>query len=72
MLPYNWKIENIIPIVKPRRQRNTSTSKYSRNSLLNTEPVVLVKLLSKRIKHNLYKTEYLKGNQYVFTPPKYC
>jgi len=68
--PDNWKIAKIFPIVKPGRERSTDTSKYRPISLLNTEGKILEKLLSKRIMHHLYKTEYLNGNQYGFTPQK--
>jgi len=37
---------------------------------MNTEGKVLVKLLSKRITHHLFKTEYLNENQYGFMPQK--
>ena len=68
--PDNWKIAKILPIVKPGREKSPDTSKYRPISLLNTEGKVLEKLLSKRIMHHLYKTEYLNENQYVFKPQK--
>jgi hypothetical protein len=60
--PVNWKIAKILPIFKPGREKCADTSKYLPISLLNTEGKVLEKLLSKRITHHLYTTEYLKKN----------
>jgi len=68
--PVNWKIAKILPIAKPGREKNADTSKYRPISLLNTEGKVLEKLLSKRITHHLYMTEYLNENQYGLTPQK--
>ena len=68
--PVNWKIAKILPIAKPGREKSADTSKYRPISLLNTEGKVLEKLLSKRITHHLYTTEYLNENQYGFTPQK--
>ena len=63
MLPDNWKIAKILPIVKPGRVNSVDTSKYRPISLLNTEGKVLGKLLSKRIMRHLFKTEYLNEYQ---------
>jgi len=68
--PVNWKIAKILPIAKPGREKSDDTSKYRPISLLNTEGKVLEKLLSKRLTHHLYTTEYLNENQYGFTPQK--
>jgi len=68
--PENWKIAKILPIVKPGRENSANTSKYHPISLLNMEGKVLGKLLSKRIMHHFYKTEYLNEHQYGFTPQK--
>jgi hypothetical protein len=68
--PKNWKIAKMLPIVKPEREKSADTSKYRPISLLNTEGKVLENLLSKRIMHHLYKTQYLNINQYGFTPHK--
>jgi hypothetical protein len=68
--PENWKIAKILLIVKPGRENSADTTKYRPISLLNTEEKVLEKLLSKRIMHHLYKTEYLNKHQYGFTPQK--
>ena len=69
--PENWKVAKILPIVKPGRETSTETSKYRPISLLNTEGKILEKLLSKRIMHHMYRTEYLNKNQYGFTPKEY-
>jgi len=68
--PVNWKIAKILPIAKPGREKNADTSKSRPISLLNTEGKVLERLLSKRITHHLYTTEYLNENQYGFTPQR--
>ena len=68
--PDNWKITKMLPIVKPGRENSADTSKYRPISLLNTEGKVLGKVLSKRIMHHLFKTEYLNEHQYGFTPQK--
>ena len=68
--PVNWKIAKILPIPKPEREKSVDTSKYRPISLLNTEGKVLEKVLSKRITHHLYTTEYINENNYGFTPEK--
>ena len=68
--PVNWKIAKILPIAKLGREKSADTSKYRPISILNTEGKVLEKLLSKRITHHLYTTEYINENKYGFTPEK--
>jgi len=68
--PENWKIAKILPIIKPGKEHISDPSKYRPISLLNTEGKVLEKLMSRRIMHYLYKTEFLNNNQYRFTPQK--
>jgi hypothetical protein len=66
--PTNWKIAKIHLIVKPGREKSADTSEYRSISLLNSEGKVMEKLLSKRITHHLYTTQYLNENQYGCTP----
>lgn len=66
----NWKIAKIVPIIKPGSENGTDTSMYRPISLLNTEGKALENLLSKRIIHQLQKTENVNGIQYRFTPQK--
>ena len=68
--PKNWKISKIVPIAKPGREVSLDPSKYRPISLLNIGGTVLEKLLIKRIMHYLYKNDFLKENQYRFTPQK--
>ena len=64
------KLENSKDPPNNQTGKSADTSKYRLISLLNTEGKVLEKLLSKRITHHLYTTEYLNENQYGFTPQK--
>jgi len=68
--PAYWKTASILPITKPGREDSTDPSKFRRISLINTAGKVLEKLLIKRIMHHLHKSEFLKENQYGFTPQK--
>jgi len=68
--PEKWKIAKVLMIVKPGREEDSDPSMYRPISLLNTEGMILEKLLIKRIMHHLYKTDALNGNQYGFTPQK--
>ena len=68
--PKQWKRSKVIPIIKPGKEECSEVTKFRPISLLNIGGKVLEKLLITRIMHHAHKRNFLKDNQFGFTPQK--
>jgi len=68
--PQSWKVAKIIPTIKHGKENNTDPSKYRTISLLNIGGKVLEKLLTIKIKYQLYKNKKSTNKPHGFLPQK--
>jgi len=68
VFPERWKKAKIIPITKPDTLNSKDITKYRPISLLNVGGKILEKVLTNRINHHIFSTEFLNKNQYGFIP----
>ena len=62
-----WKRAELIPIVKPEKDKSEDVLKYRILSILNIVGKRLKEVLINIINHRVYSTDFMNNNQYEFT-----